>query len=179
VTKQAKRKGSEKPCHGIDTSKLHPVSLFYLPSQAEAGPAASFFEYQDGKPIPVTEWCLNSIEQPEQKMNFREYTYENPTERRGDENEARDILRKMIDKIGTSCESERNETLFGCAMPVFSLVKKGLLPDHEARQLLHAAAVSTGLDSRSIYSTIKSARDRSTGQYPLLKSEHQRNNSGV
>ena len=179
VGKQAKRKGSEKPCHGIDTSKLQAMSLFYLPSQAEAGPAASFFEYQDGKPIPVMEWCLNSIEQPEQEPNYREYTYDNPTDRRADENEARDILQTKLDKIGTSCESERNETLFGCAMPVFSLVKKGLLPDHEARQLLHAAAVSTGLDSRSVYSTIKSARDRSSGEYPVLKSEHQRNNSGV
>ena len=179
VTKQAKRKGSEKPCHGIDTSKLHPVSLFYLPSQAEAGPAASFFEYQDGKPIPVTEWCLNSIEQPEQEPNYREYAYDNPTERRGDENEARDILQTKLDKIGTSCESERNDVLYHGSLNVFSLVKKGLLPDHEARQLLHAAAVSTGLDSRSVYSTIKSARDRSSGEYPVLKSEHQRNNSGV
>jgi hypothetical protein len=53
----------DKPKSGLDWSKRHPTSLFYLPSQAE-DPSQSFFMYynDDGRePLDPVLWIENSV----------------------------------------------------------------------------------------------------------------------
>ena len=57
-------KGLGGKCHGFDTPKFSPSSLFYLPAQAAAGPSASFFLSLDGgvrQAIDPYRWIDKSI----------------------------------------------------------------------------------------------------------------------
>jgi hypothetical protein len=56
--------GLDGKCHGFDTPKFTPSSLFYLPAQAVAGPDASFFIAYEGEPrqaIDPYRWIDKSI----------------------------------------------------------------------------------------------------------------------
>jgi hypothetical protein len=51
-------------CHGFDLSKMYPENLMYLPSQAGAGPDASFFhDHNDGRreSLDVLNWIEYNI----------------------------------------------------------------------------------------------------------------------
>jgi hypothetical protein len=53
VQRNRKRQKAAQPRSGLDWSKRHPTSLFYLPCQAEDAEKSFFLEYNDGARTPL------------------------------------------------------------------------------------------------------------------------------
>jgi len=157
-----KKKGSKKPCHGIDSTKLYAANMMFLPCQPMEG-GKSFFEEYEGEPICVDGWVENNIlpiELPERYIQL-ESTNDNNDILESEvpsPSSAQVVLKNGINFIHEADQGERNNTLYRVARKSFSNAKQGLIEEHEVQSQIAQAASSMGLSKDEIKATLRSAR---------------------
>lgn len=167
-----KKRGSQKPCHGIDLGKTYAANMMYLPCQPMAG-GASFFEVYDGTEIDPALWVLNNILPPEFVSPVDAYLMPEISVElaANDEDDpcrayAEAVLRHCVDDIRSCGEGNRNNALYWASGKCFAYANAGLLNHALVQSELEAAAHMAGLKTEEIKATVDSGR-KSAGQRPV------------
>jgi hypothetical protein len=159
-----KKKGSKKPCHGIDLGKTYAANMMYLPCQPMAG-GASFFEVYDGEEIDPALWVENNIlpveiTDPLEPYILPEVIPDIPANDNGDvcRAYAEAVLRNAADEIATCGEGNRNNALYRASVNCFTYANAGLLNSGAVTSELESAGSRAGLKTDETKSTINSGK---------------------
>ena len=167
-----KKKGSKKPCHGIDLTKTYAANMMYLPCQPTAG-GVSFFEFYDGKEIDPALWVQNNILPPEFSSPVDAYimpeiSLDIAANDEGDpcRTYAEAVLRHLVEEITTCGAGNRNNALYRASVKCFSYANVGLLDQAQVRSELEAAVHVAGLKADEIKATLNSGH-KNASQRPV------------
>lgn len=160
-----KKKGSKKPCHGIDLTKTYAANMMYLPCQPMAG-SSSFFEVYDGKEIDPALWVQNNILPPEfvspvDGYLMPEIELDLAANDEGDpcRTYAEAVLRYSVEEITTCGAGNRNNALYRASIKCFAFASVGLLNYALVQSELEAAARISRLKADEIKATLNSGRN--------------------
>ncbi|WP_245644377.1 hypothetical protein [Magnetospirillum moscoviense] len=156
-----RKRGSAKPCHGIDPTKLSVENMMYLPCKPMDG-SDGFFRVYDGDPINPTLWVQNNIlpvDMPPPVLIAVPDELPMPE----DHSHAAAYFEKLVAAIGDVVLG-RNCGLYRASLHGFAMASAGLLDTWMVETRLEQAAFAAGLEKREIGPTIGSGRYNSRNQ---------------
>ncbi len=153
-----RKRGSAKPCHGIDPTKLSVENMMYLPCKPMDG-SDGFFQVFEGDPINPTLWVQNNIlpvDMPPPVLVAVPDELPIP----GDHPKAVMYFDRLVAAI-SDVVLGRNNGLYRASLHGFAMASAGLLDSWMVESRLEQAAFAAGLDKNEIGPTIRSGRNNS------------------
>ena len=153
-----KKRGSKKPCHGIDPTKLAVENMMYLPCRPMDG-SDGFFEVYEGVLLDPGLWVQNSIlpVNVPPPMFLRAAPQ---TESVVSNMDAAKVFEGLISAI-FDASTGRNNNLYQAAKHGIAMADAGLLDAWDVENRLEQTAYQAGLEKSEIRPSINSGRRNS------------------